>query len=124
VAVENPYLPLPNRGNNRIQRFTLAGEHIDFVEGTSMPCHFGCWKNGDMVVPDLAARVMIMDSNRVVTHLGDDSASDWRNTRILERNKFTPGNFIAPHSARFDHAGNLFVVDWVEIGRVTKLRRV
>jgi hypothetical protein len=24
----------------------------------------------------------------------------------------------------FDHAGNIFVVEWVEVGRVTKLRKV
>ena len=34
----------------------------------------------------------------------------------------TAGKFVAPHSAIFDHAGNIFVVEWVEVGRVTKLR--
>ena len=29
-----------------------------------------------------------------------------------------------PHSAIFDHNGNIFVGEWVEIGRVTKLRKV
>jgi hypothetical protein len=120
-----PILTVADRGNHRIQRFTLDGEHIDFVEGTYMPCHFGYATNGDMVVPDLAARVTIMDrDNRVIEHLGDDSASDWRKTRILARNNFTPGKFITPHGACFDHAGNIFVVEWVEIGRVTKLRKV
>src|SRR6202035_1203160 len=71
----NPILNVADRGNNRIQRFTLEGKHIDFVGGTNMPCHFGFSSNGDMVVPDLAARVTIMDrDNRVVEHLGDDSS--------------------------------------------------
>ena len=31
---------------------------------------------------------------------------------------------ICPHGASFDHQGNIFVVEWVEVGRVTKLRRL
>ena len=27
-------------------------------------------------------------------------------------------------TATFDHVGNIFVVEWVEVGRVTKLRKV
>jgi hypothetical protein len=42
----------------------------------------------------------------------------------MSRDHFTPGKFVAPHGACFDHKGNIFVVEWVEIGRVTKLRRV
>ena len=44
-------------------------------------------------------------------------------TRKLTRDHFTPGKFVCPHGACFDHAGNIFVVEWVEVGRVTKLRR-
>ena len=32
--------------------------------------------------------------------------------------------FVAPHGACFDHAGNIFVVEWVEVGRTTKLRKL
>jgi hypothetical protein len=122
---KEPILIVADRGNKRIQRFTLEGEHIDFVQGTNMPCHFDHWMNGDMVVPDLDARVTLMDrDNRVIEHLGDDSGSDWRKTRTMTRDKFTPGKFITPHGACFDHAGNIFVVEWVEVGRVTKLRKI
>ena len=120
-----PVLTVADRGNARIQRFTLAGQHIDFVGGTNLPCHFNFFKNGDAVVPDLGARVTLLDQhNRVIAHLGDDSASPWRDTRKLSRDRFTPGKFVAPHGACFDHKGNIFVVEWVEVGRVTKLRRV
>jgi hypothetical protein len=121
----DPILTVADRGNNRIQRFTLEGKHIDFVAGTNMPCHFGYSTNGDVVVPDLAARVTLMDrDNKVIEHLGDDSASEWQKTRTMSRDQFTPGKFIAPHGACFDHAGNIFVVEWVEVGRVSKLRKV
>lgn len=120
-----PILTVADRGNNRIQRFTLAGEHLDFVAGTTLPCHFNYFANGDTVIPDLGAKVTLMDrNNQVIEHLGDDSASAWRETRKMSRDHFKAGKFVAPHGACFDHAGNIFVVEWVEVGRVTKLRKV
>jgi len=120
-----PILTVADRANKRIQRFTLDGKHIDFVSGTNLPCHFNYFKNGDVVIPDLGARVTLMDAkNQVIAHLGDDSESKWRDTRKLSRDHFTPGKFVAPHGACFDHKGNIFVVEWVEVGRVTKLRKV
>ncbi len=120
-----PILTVADRSNNRIQRFTLAGQHIDFVDGTNLPCYFDYYRNGDVVVPDLGARVTLMDrENRVIEHLGDDSASKWGDTRKLSRDHFKPGKFVCPHGACFDHAGNIFVVEWVEVGRVTKLRKI
>ena len=120
-----PVLVVADRANARIQRFTLDGRHIDFIAGTNLPCHFSFFKNGDVVVPDLGARVTLMDrNNQVIEHLGDDSATKWRETRTQARDHFTPGKFVCPHGACFDHEGNIFVVEWVEVGRVTKLRKV
>ena len=122
---KEPILTVADRGNARIQRFGLDGTHLDFVDGTKMPCHFSYFKNGDTVVPDLGARVTLLDRhNQVIEQLGDDSESSWRETRKMSRDHFTPGKFVAPHGATFDHAGNIFVVEWVEVGRVTKLRKV
>src|ERR1022692_3494234 len=120
-----PTLLIADRANARIQRFTLDGKHVEFIAGTKLPCHFGFFKNGDVVVPDLGARVTLFDrNNKVVAQLGDDSKSKWRETRIKAREAFTPGKFVAPHGACFDHLGNIFVVEWVEVGRVSKLRHV
>ena len=120
-----PILMVADRGNHRIQRFTLDGTHIDFVSGTNLPCYFSFDKNGNAVVPDLGARVTLLDKqNKVIEHLGDDSQSKWSETRKQTRDHFTPGKFVCPHGAFFDHAGNIFVVEWVEVGRVSKLRRV
>jgi hypothetical protein len=120
-----PVLLVADRANARIQRFTLEGQSIDFVDGTALPCPFGFFKNGDVVVPDLGARVTLFDRhNKVVAQLGDDSATKWRETRTKSRDAFKPGKFVAPHGACFDHKGNIFVVEWVEVGRVSKLRHV
>jgi hypothetical protein len=122
---KDPVIVVADRGNARIQRFTLDGKHVDFVGGTNLPCHFNYYANGDTVVPDLGARVTLFDRNdRVIEHLGDDSSTEWRKTRVMARDRFTPGKFVAPHGACFDRSGNIFVVEWVEVGRVTKLRKV
>jgi len=120
-----PILVVADRTNKRIQRFTLDGKHIDFLYGTNAPCHFNIYKNGDVVVPDLFARVTLMDKdNKIITELGDDSHSEYMKTRKMTRDHFTPGKFVCPHGACFDHAGNIYVVEWVEVGRVSRLHRV
>jgi hypothetical protein len=120
-----PFLMVADRSNRRIQNFTLEGKHIGFVNGVNLPCHFH-ERKGELVVPDLGARVTLLDrNNNVIAHLGDDSAANtWRELRKEPRDKFPPGKFVCPHSACFDHEGNIFVVEWVEVGRVTKLRKV
>jgi hypothetical protein len=120
-----PILTVADRTNKRLQRFTLEGKHVDFLYGTPAPCHFDVYKNGDVVLPDLFARVTLLDrSNQVITQLGDDSGSNYMETRKLSRDHFTPGKFVCPHGACFDHSGNIYVVEWVEVGRVSRLQKV
>lgn len=127
TRTDSPVLVVADRSNARLQRFTLQGEHIDFILGTTkLPCHFH-ERNGEVVIPDLQSKVVILDrQNRVIASLGEDEYSEDEadKLRVLDRSNFVPGRFICPHSACFDHEGNIFVVEWVEVGRVTKLRRV
>jgi hypothetical protein len=120
-----PVLVVADRRNNRLQRFTLEGKPIDFIEGFRLPCHFH-ERQGVVVIPDLHGRVTLMDAtNHVIEHLGDSNAPNWNNPlRNEPRDHFIPGQFICPHGAAFDRDGNIFVVEWVEVGRVTKLRKV
>jgi hypothetical protein len=121
----SPILVVADRRNNRLQRFTLDGKHLDFVTGVRLPCHFDAHK--DMVViPDLQGRVTLLDgNNRVAAHLGDSNpATGSHPLRNQPRETFIPGQFMCPHGACFDHEGNIFVAEWVEVGRVTKLRKV
>ncbi len=120
-----PTLLVADRTNKRVQRFNLSGESIDSATGFPAPCHFGFNGNGDVVLPDLFARVTLLDKdNKIVAQLGDDSESNYMQTRKLTRDHFTPGKFVCPHGACFDRDGNIFVVEWVEVGRVSKLRKV
>jgi len=119
-----PVLVVADRRNNRLQRFTLDGRHLDFIPGFRLPCHFD-QRNGMVVVPDLHGRVTLMDNrNQIVEHLGDSNPGTNYPLRTQPRDAFIPGEFICPHGACFDHDGNIFVVEWVEVGRVTKLLRV
>ena len=118
-----PTLVVADRSNRRLQYFTLQGEHIQFVtDELRAPCHFH--QRGQMlVIPDLESRVTLFDrDNRLIVHLGD--GTHYNGVRDKSRSHFKPGQFVAPHSAIFDHAGNIFVVEWVEVGRVTKLRKL
>jgi hypothetical protein len=128
TRVEPAVLVVADRSNERLQRFTLDGKHLDFILGTTkMPCHFD-ERKGDVVIPDLWSKVVILDSsNRVAASLGNGDYSTqqgWRTAREQARDTFIPGRFLCPHGACFDHQGNIFVVEWVEVGRVTKLRKV
>ena len=119
-------LLVADRGNHRLQRFTLDGRHLEFLEGTLWPCHFH-ERNGDMVIPDLQSRVTLLGKdNKIIGHLGDSgfTPQQFLQARTKPKSEFTPGKFVCPHGAIFDHSGNIFVVEWVEAGRVTKLRKL
>ena len=121
-----PMLMVADRGNRRIVRYTLDDKPLDVIDGTLAPCHFHTYKDM-MVVPDLQCRVTLLDKdNKVITHLGDGAYAGRQNQLRVstDRSVFEPGKFITPHGAWFDHNGNIFVAEWVEIGRVTKLRKV
>ncbi len=118
-----PVLVVADRSNHRLQNFTLDGQHINFVtDEMQAPCHFHT--HGEvMVVPDLDSRVTLLDKqNKLLVHLG--AGPGYQGLRTKSRENFVPGQFVAPHSAYFDTAGNIFVVEWVEVGRVTKLRKI
>jgi hypothetical protein len=124
---EAPLLVVTDRGNSRLQRFTLDGKHFDSILGTSkMPCYLH-ERNGDVVIADLLSKVIILDrQNNVVASLGEGeySSKDWSTARNQRSGTFVSGRFVCPHGACFDHEGNIFVVEWVEAGRVTKLRSI
>ena len=118
-----PILTVADRRNYRLQMFTLEGAHVGFVPGLRYPSHFH--QRGElMVIPELEARVSILNGkNQIIAHFGQ-GPDNYREIRVMGRESFVPGQFIAPHSACFDQEGNIFVVEWVEVGRVTKLRKV
>lgn len=118
-----PKLVVADRGNRRLQYFDLEGSHLGFVNHElRAPCHFD-QRGSLLLIPDLESRLTLFDQdNNLVTHLGD--GGHYAGIRDKARENFTPGKFVAPHGACFDHSGNIFVAEWVEVGRVTKLRKL
>lgn len=124
-----PKLVVADRANKRLQWFGMDGKYLKKQDGFLFPADIDV--QGDlMLVPDLHARVTILDKeNKVVAHLGDDEA--WR-AKVLDkktamrtkRNLWEPGKFVHPHDACFDHDGNIFLAEWVVSGRVSKLVKV
>jgi hypothetical protein len=85
------------------------------------PCHFHL-HDGMMLVPDLDSVVTLLDrQNKVIASLGDGNPT---NLRGKARSEFIPGKFIHPHSAKFLRDGSILVVEWVPIGRITRLKKI
>lgn len=121
-----PVLLVADRANHRIQTFSLTGEHVGFVtEELRLPCCF--YQSGDkLYIPDLYGRVTVFDrNNRLIAHLGDNpgvwETPGWPNIPQAERKA---GQFISPHAVCTDSHGDLYVVEWIPDGRLTKLQRV
>ncbi len=124
-----PALVVADRANARLQYVAADGAHLAFVNDFLFPAAIDV--RGDvLLVPDLHARITLLDrDNRVLTHLGDDPA--WR-TQVLADNfrlraqpeRWQAGKFVHPHDACFDRDGNIYVAEWVAVGRVSFLRHV
>jgi len=115
-----------DRSNERLQYFTIDGQHVSFVyDELRQPCHFDI-REGELLIPDLNGRVTLFDkNNKLITHLGDNPEA-WKDKRWpnLPPAELINGRFNSPHSACFDKRGNIFVVEWIRYGRVSKLRKV
>jgi hypothetical protein len=124
-----PEVVVADRANVRLQYFTMDGKHLRFVtENLRHPCNFRI-RGTDLLIPDLHGRVTIFDKdNKLITHLGTDSeAKEWKQPEgypNVPQEQRVAGKFISPHDACWDAKGNLYVVEWVPQGRVTKLRKV
>lgn len=121
---DEPVLLVADRENNRLQTFDLDGGFLAVVaEDLRRPCHVH--QLGDeLVVPELAGGVVLLDGeNRFITRLGENTDPKKRANNGVAAADWTVGEFTAPHCATFDTQGNVYVLDWNFLGRVTKLER-
>jgi len=114
-----------DRENHRLQLLDLKGKTVDMItEELRRPCNAQAY--GDVIaVADLAGRVTLLDKQgELITHLGENpDQSKWANNGVPVE-EWRAGEFIAPHGLNWDSQGNLYVLDWVSAGRITKLRRL
>ena len=122
-----PALYVADRGNERVQVFDADGvfERSFGADALTSPCAFDA-HDGTLAVPELSARLTLFDENDdALGHVGENEAvlerDDWPN---VPDDGLEPGAFNSPHDAAFDDEGNLYVVEWIVGGRITKLERV
>ncbi len=111
----------------RLQALTLDGQHRRFLPTpVRSPRHFD--QHGKLaVIPDLDARVTLIDENyNTLANLGDGwtTKTEVRTLRTKTSDHFTPGKFVCPHDAAFDQDGSIFVAEWVAYGRLVKLEKL
>lgn len=117
-----------DRGNERLQWFTLDGRHVKTVASADHvyrhPCHFD--QRGDtLLLPGLHGRVSILGAdNQPVAILGDNTNGGQRGRNNVLAPQRHVGVFVSPHGACWDRAGNIYVTEWVADGRIIKLRHV
>ncbi len=120
-----PELYVADRANNRVQVFTMDGKHKRFLtDEMRLPCCFFQHKDYQ-VVPHLRARVTILDQDdKTAAILGDNPALPDTKGWPEVQDKLETGKFSSPHAACVDSKEDMYVVEWISTGRVTKLKRV
>jgi len=114
-----------DRAHGTLQIFGLDGTYKETIPGFGLPANIDTL-GGLMLVPELKACVTILDEkNQVVARLGRavERLSEIKDLR-KQPDKWLDGQFVHPHDACFSPTGDIFVADWVETGRITKLEKI
>jgi DNA-binding beta-propeller fold protein YncE len=119
---EKPLLLICDRENKRLQHFDLDGKFVAVItENLRRPCSVS-FHGKRVAIAELQARVAIIDeTNKVVSVIGDNPDEKLWAKFPAKPEEWKEGFFTAPHGVSFDHDGNLYVMDWNQSGRVSKL---
>ena len=124
VRYDQPLLLVCDRENRRLCHFDLDGKYVRTVtQHLRRPCQVSF--NGDCaVVSELEGRVTMLDRDNVpVAFLGDNpQKAQWAKYE-LDPQEINTGVFSAAHGCFIDSGANIFVSDWNQTGRVTKLSK-
>jgi hypothetical protein len=124
VRYDQPLLLVCDRENRRLCHFDLDGKYVRTVtQHLRRPCQVSL--SGDYaVVSELEGRVTILDRDNVpVAFLGDNPLKTQWAKYELDPRDIKAGIFSAAHGCFIDSDGNIFVSDWNQTGRVTKLTK-
>lgn len=124
---QSPKIVVTDRAHHTLQIFNLEGKYERTITGFGLPANVD--RQGDLLlVPELKARVSLLDKDyKTVATLGSDVeriGNDKGNTIRRDESKWLDGKFVHPHDACFDLAGNIYVAEWVQTGRVSKLTKI
>jgi hypothetical protein len=124
VRYDQPLLLVCDRENRRLCHFDLDGKYVrTLTQHLRRPCQVSF--NGDYaVVSELEGRVTIFDRDNVpVAFLGDNpEKAQWAKYE-LDPHEISAAVFSAAHGCFIDSDSNIFVSDWNQIGRITKLSK-
>lgn len=123
----NPELYIADRGNKRFQVYDLDGKfNRTFGEDIfGCPCG-GIEKDGTLYIPELCARLALLDEkDKLICYLGQNEETcnleTWPNNpeKLIQQGKFN-----SPHHLAVDDSNNIYVVEWIIGGRITKLEKI
>jgi DNA-binding beta-propeller fold protein YncE len=113
---KEPEVYVADRANGRLEVFSLDLEYKRTVTDFRNPCCF-YQHDGLLYVPELGARVSILDADdKIVARLGDGQGIKGPD---LPKN---PDKFGLPHALTVASNGDLYVVEWIDYGRVRKFK--
>jgi len=115
-------LLVADRENRRLVGFELDGRPLGaWREGVRRPC-FVQPREGLYAMADIDGKVSLFDAaGALLTHLGENPDPDQRDRADVPLAEITSACFVSPHGLAWAPDGSLYVVEWLEEGRVTKL---
>lgn len=109
-----PEIFIADRANGRLEVYSLELDYKRTIADMRAPCCF-YQHAGHLYVPELSARVSIIDAqDQVVARLGDGLGI--KKEEIGQH----PEAFAAPHALTLDSRGDLYVIEWLPSGRPRK----
>lgn len=125
MRYDQPLLLVCDRENRRLCHFDMDGRYVRTITAhLRRPCQVSF--HGDYaVVSELEGRVTILDRDNVpVAFVGDNpQKAQWAKYDVDPRT-IRAATFSAAHGCFIDSEANIFVSDWNQTGRLTKLSRV
>jgi hypothetical protein len=122
-----PELYIADRGNKRFQVYDLEGKFKRVFGDDFLGCPCGGIVKDDLLyVPELCARIAILDKeDNLICYLGQNENTcnipTWPNH---PKELIQPGKFNSPHHLAVDKNNNIYVVEWIIGGRITKLEKI
>jgi hypothetical protein len=124
----DPELYIADRMNRRVQVYDLQGKFKRLLADAADTSACAFIPHGEFtLIPEAPyrARLTVLDpDDRVAATLGENDQACARPGFPNDRALVEPGRFVTPHSVASDAGGNLYVVEWITGGRITKLASV